>query len=143
MLDFRAVAEQAIEAYSEVVQLVPVKHRETAGQRLDDLRSKLASAQSVGPANHMARYWENYRNSQKFLIEQFISGSDDKCYPDRTVTGYQELAEVTGLSESTLRQRIAVGHGVFKRAKRGSDGSLAYTEQFQPIQTVITRLNNT
>jgi hypothetical protein len=135
MLDFKQIAELALEACGEFAQQLPVKHREVADQRITSLRTMLASAQPVGAPNQMAKHWEDYRNSQKFVVEHIDTQREVKCLEDCIITGYAALVELTGLKESTLRQRISMGRGVMKRLSR------EHTSDYSPIQLIITRIN--
>jgi hypothetical protein len=135
MLDFKQVAELALEACGEFAQQLPVKHRESADQRIISLRTMLEAAQPVEAPNPMAKHWEAYRNSQRFTVEHIDLVREEKCQEDSIVSSYAALTGLTGLKESTLRQRIATGHGVIKRLSK------QFTKDHQPIQLIITRIN--
>ena len=135
MLDFKQVAELALEACGEFAQQLPAKHRESADQRIVDLRTALATAKPVETPSPMAKHWEDYRNNQKFVVEHIDISRDVKCREDIIISGYAELVAMTGLRESTLRQRMSTGHGVIQRISKER------TKEHQPIQLVITRVN--
>ena len=141
MLNFKEVAEEAITACTDLVQIIPPRNRVAAEGVIQDLRAKLANAVPVELPSPMARMWQNYRADLRFTVEQYIAGSDEKCGEDRIATSYEELASLTGLSESTLKQRMSSGHGVVKRLARNPDHSPMRTQNYQNIQLVITRIN--
>jgi plasmid stabilization system protein ParE len=141
MLSFKEVAEEAITACTDLVQIVPSRNRVAAEVVIQDLRTKLANAVEPPTSSHMTRIWQKYREDLRFTVAQFIAGSDEKCGEDRIVTGYAELASLTHLSESTLRQKMSLGHGTITRLAKNPDGSPMRTQNYQNIQLVITRIN--
>jgi hypothetical protein len=78
------------------------------------------------PGAAVREYWDNYRSTQQFKIEE--QGENDT-----TVTGLDALAELLKWKLSTIRQRFANGRGVINTVLRSEDG-------LRNRQVTITRL---